>query len=592
MGTDQWKLPAVPSALHTADQRVVVRFGRDSRAAVVDDSGLRWMDEPNRDGRDAVGDGRESRWTEEPNRDGRAAVVDDREPRSTGESNRDGDAAVGDDRESGCSEEPNRGTVPRQPASTWRGSARYQTERGQAALMDSCGNQWVIRAEGDGAGQPWVLPAQAAGPWQPVPIGTEAGDQGWDFLVADASGFVWAGGSHGLRRTDPRHPERGWQRVAVDATRLGAVTALTRAANGEALAGFAAGAVLELDLDADGTPIVTPLASAAGPVQGLQVDHLGRLWVASGRQLFRHAASPGAWQQSWEQRAHLPAGNHDLFAAELQGQMVTAGGLTSDYGFPARTHVFDQLLAYDATADQWATMARLPFPRCYGGIAWLEGRLWIVGGAANLEQPDNPDGPRLPLDEVLTFDPGSRAWNRGPSLSQPRLEPVVLAAAGRLWTAGGSGPEGTLDLVESLGPGESTWRREPPLPVPLGQAAGCVLDGQLYFVGAAGLFAFDPIARAWSEPLPAPPSRAQAAQVAAYRGEVWVMGGSLSRTTQRYRPQQRTWVPGPDLPTDQAWGAALDLGGRLIVAGGAHWSERHRIYVFDDRTWALRPAAV
>jgi hypothetical protein len=108
-------------------------------------------------------------------------------------------------------------------------------------------------------------------------------------------------------------------------------------------------------------------------------------------------------------------------------------------------------------------------------------------------------------------------------------------------------------------------------------------------VSTEGFFAFDTAARQWLTGLPQLEKSPQAALVAAFAGEVWVMGGHLSRATWRYTPAEHCWRPGPPLPTFQSWGAAAVLEGNLYVAGGAHWSEAHQRFVFDDRTYVLRP---
>ena len=79
-----------------------------------------------------------------------------------------------------------------------------------------------------------------------------------------------------------------------------------------------------------------------------------------------------------------------------------------------------------------------------------------------------------------------------------------------------------------------------------------------------------------------------AAQVAAHNGEIWVMGGVRTKRTFRYDPEQGEWLPGPDLPTEQSWGSASDLNGRLVLAGGARWSEFHQRYIFDDSAYMYK----
>ncbi|MBT4610687.1 MAG: hypothetical protein HOC05_11650, partial [Gemmatimonadetes bacterium] len=45
---------------------------------------------------------------------------------------------------------------------------------------------------------------------------------------------------------------------------------------------------------------------------------------------------------------------------------------------------------------------------------------------------------------------------------------------------------------------------------------------------------------------------------------------------------------GPDLPTEQAWAAAVVTEGKLMITGGAHGSQQHDATVFDDRSYCLR----
>jgi hypothetical protein len=66
------------------------------------------------------------------------------------------------------------------------------------------------------------------------------------------------------------------------------------------------------------------------------------------------------------------------------------------------------------------------------------------------------------------------------------------------------------------------------------------------------------------------------------------MGGHGDRTIRCYDPESRTWRHGPDLPTEQAWAAAVVMEGTLMVTGGAHGSPQHDATVFDDRSYCLR----
>lgn len=416
-------------------------------------------------------------------------------------------------------------------------------------IVDTYANRWRLTD-----GRLEVCPADT-GQWRPAPDSTDepASEAGWQFVQPDWVGFVWRARADRLERLDPHSLHKGWHVVDIGPSRL---TALGHSADGLTLASFDDGSSVEFDIDAEGE-ICRRLLGQAPP-------------------------NPPTWQS----RARLPGGNHDLFAIEYENRLWMAGGLTHGWGLPARMHVFDELLAYDPSSDRWQVVSHMPFPRCYSGIAQIEGTVWIVGGAANLSAPDDPDGPREPLADVQLYDVAADTWRAGPSLSQARLESVVLVAHGRIWAIGGSDGDG-LDIVESIGPGEAQWRREPSPPHAVNQADGCVVDGVLYVMSKAGFLGFEPQTGEWDGDLPQLEVSPQAAQVTAHNGEIWVMGGSRRRDTHIYDPETRRWRDGPDLPCDNSWGAAVDVSGTLLVAGGAHWSERHQSYFFDDRVWAF-----
>ncbi len=109
-----------------------------------------------------------------------------------------------------------------------------------------------------------------------------------------------------------------------------------------------------------------------------------------------------------------------------------------------------------------------------------------------------------------------------------------------------------------------------------------------------GLAVFDPATHAWSV-IPGP-TQSRSAQIAAWRDELWIMGGvdlAVPNETRIYNPAQRTWRRGPSLPNALAWGAAGVVDDQLVIAGGA-WREptARRGYVFTAATLALQADAI
>ncbi len=413
-----------------------------------------------------------------------------------------------------------------------------------------------------------------------------------NLLAIDASGFVWvsAGGS-GVHRMDPHQPGDGWHTPTGAADWSGRITAMTRShADGDLLFGFDDGTLLEVEADSANTlttHAIVPAGEGGGSIDLIHVDPLGHIWFTSGSQIFRIEAIAQAWQHSWEEVTPLPGGNHDIFAVELDRQLYVAGGLTAGWDFPAAGRVFAQIFRFDPQTRTWNVAGEMPMARCHNGLTTFEGEVWIVGGRANLDKPHSARG-LVPLDEVIVFDPASGTWRDAPSLNTARTEPVALVSTGRVYAIGGSDNEDSFSSVESIGPGENSWRFEAETPRPIRQFAGCVLDDIIYVIGREGAFAYDPGTGTWDD-LPAPEHLPQASYVTAFEGEIWALGDHRSRKGWRYSPAERTWRSGPDLPTQQSWGGAAVLDGRLYVIGEAHWATRLDKFIWDDRVFVLRP---
>ena len=448
--------------------------------------------------------------------------------------------------------------------------------------MDIYANLWTLTTLESGITQVQVLPANTPQEWQIVQLNNDDIKSTWDYIIADQVGFIWLAGNAGLRRFSPRHPDTNWQILATKP-----VTSLGLSPDGLALVGYASGDLIEIDVDTTSKALIRSYPSTAETIHCTFTAADGSIWVATTTQLYHYSSAPTAWQKHWYSLAPLPGANHDIFAVELNGSMYTAGGLTDGWGYPPQTHVFDELLAYDVAYDRWQVIIHMPFPLCYNGLAVFNQTIWVVGGSANLHDPENPDGTRVPLDNVHFYNVETRQWTQAPSLNIARNEPTVMAAAGRLYALGGNTPKGTTNTVESIGLNETTWRFEPPMACPFNQAAGCIVDGLLYCINKDGFFSYNPVTRIWDTHLPQLDPSPQAPLVTAYKGEIWVMGGVQLNTSHRYNPTQRKWHTAPPLPTDQSWGAACTLNHRLIIAGGAHWSATHQKYIYENRSFML-----
>ncbi len=464
------------------------------------------------------------------------------------------------------------------------------------AAEDAFGNTWALATANAAGNAAHVLVRSPANrdTWTPLRQNAALGPGRWSALIADDLGYVWVIGELGVRRFDPRHPSNGWKTLPASQLPKATPTALGVSPKGHALVGFANGSIRELDMHADGRAVMTHIhvnGMPNSPVRAVHADRDGTVWVVAGGGVYRTAP-----KRDWRSLARLPVSNHDVAGVVLDGRLYVAGGITN-YGYPPKMAALDGLWAYDHLGRRWTVLPPMSVTRGYCGIAALAGEIWVLGGYTY--SADGGDRRKV-LDLVEIYDPKIRRWRRGPPLDVPRAELVALTAGERLYVIGGADEKRELTSVLSIAAGEGRWRVEPEAPRAFRQASGCTLDGRIY-IGRSrsdehpqvpGLYVYDPRRRTWwtgAAPMPIGPPNAPL--TAAFRGEVWVMGGwgtKHGRAVYRYAPTTDTWQRGPDLPIPLGWGVAADVAGRLVIAGGAYYSREHHGFVFSDRTFVLR----
>jgi N-acetylneuraminic acid mutarotase len=354
-------------------------------------------------------------------------------------------------------------------------------------------------------------------------------------------------------------------------------------------------------------PAQAPTAWADPSIKGVTTDHWQRLvaddrgyvWLIGKRSLVFDPRKPevGALDTArtnfvsnpnWIAKTRLPISNHDLTAAALNGKFYVAGGLTADYGFPARSHPFDELWELNPNTWSWRVAAKLFRARIYCATAAFDNKIWVIGGDVI-----EPDGKRFAVTTVEMIDPRTGQVTRGLDSTLARPMPLALEANGRLYVMGN--PREQYEQpgrMESIGKGEAAWRPEPDGPAGMGPLAGASLNDKLYvIVPKKGLAIFDAKVSRWDLIVP-PGGVPRSCQMAAYRGEIWMLGGQDIEDPEQsliFHPRTKQFRRGPPLPRPNSWGAAATVNGKLIVTGGAALrSPSDRIYIYNDQTFVLR----
>ncbi len=344
---------------------------------------------------------------------------------------------------------------------------------------------------------------------------------------------------------------------------------------------------------------IEPNINGASPDKWSEIraDEIGFVWLSQGAKTFRFdprkpqqgvqtmtfAPTTVATQQQWEIVARMPASNHDLTAAVLSNKFYVAGGLTAEWGFPTRSHPFDELWELDTKNWQWRVAGKFGRGRIYCATAAFDNKIWIIGGDVI-----ETDGTRHAVTTVQLFDPRNSTVSAGIPNTIARPMPIALAAGGRLYVMGNERDKyDQPGRMESIGAGEKVWRGEPDAPTGMGPLAGATLDGKLYVaVRDRGLVIFDTTIKRWELDDSFKP---RSCQMTAYRGEIWMMGGRDTAgedQTLIYSPLTKKWRQGPLLPRPLSWGAAEVVNGKLIITGGA--ASYGKDYLYNDLTFVLR----
>ena len=135
----------------------------------------------------------------------------------------------------------------------------------------------------------------------------------------------------------------------------------------------------------------------------------------------------------------------------------------------------------------------------------------------------------------------------------------------------------------------SPWSKAAPFPEPQEELYGVAANGKMYVIGGfhngpTGLnYEYDPATDKWTKKTPMPvPAHHEA--LAEYRGKIYVFGGFVSQmkpgqrglagwqpvdNAWEYDPVADSWKALAPIPTKRGSAAAVEVGGKIYVIGGA-----------------------
>ena len=271
--------------------------------------------------------------------------------------------------------------------------------------------------------------------------------------------------------------------------------------------------------------------------------------------------APGAWGM----RAPVLEPLSELALAESNGKLYLMGG------YPPNRVTARTVQIYDIATDTWAYGPQLPMRNNHGMAASVNGKIYLIGGQLNADDPPNSNSY---VNTVYELDPALGVWVTKAPMPTARSSGVAVVHDGKIYVAGGRLPRGSDFAVYD--PAADTWEVLPDLPTQRNHFTGAAIYGRIHYVGGRqgnGLSplmttaheVFDPQTRTWTTAAPMLRPRSGMNGVMA-RGLFHVWGGEapagMFHDHDYYHPHTNTWTELPDMPM-----AVHGIGGSAFVDG-------------------------
>ena len=285
------------------------------------------------------------------------------------------------------------------------------------------------------------------------------------------------------------------------------------------------------------------------------------------------SASEEVIENTWAQKAQMPAPRSALGVAVVEGKIYAIGGKTRGLGGVA----LGTNEMYDPDTGTWTKKAAMPTPRASFAIAVCQKRIYCIGG--------------FNCNSTEVYDPATDTWETKAQMPTSRWQLEANVANDKIYLMGGE-PNQTLNEVYD--PATNSWTTRASIPhIETGNyhqagvyAASAVIDNKIYWIGVVGFFysplgfkllnqMYSPENDSWS--LREPPPAHITPEAAGVTTGVWapkrihVFGDDCYNVT--YDPATDKWSYGKRIsPTRADFGVAVVNDKIYVVGGGYFWS--------------------
>jgi len=284
--------------------------------------------------------------------------------------------------------------------------------------------------------------------------------------------------------------------------------------------------------------------------------------------------SPAFPQGRWTTETRLPKSLQEVSVVGFNGQVYVFGGSIHKV-------TTNNSWSYDPATRSWTS--RAPYPglaRDHMGVAALGSFIYLIGGTTRWPQPS--------VTTVQKYSPSSDTWTAVAPLPTARAATGVAVMNGRIYVAGGATAAVSVADFTAYDPATDTWTALPPMPTPRDHLTAAVVNGKFYAIGGrvnpqscspmTTVEVYDPVTNAWTTAAPMLTAHAGHA-TGSVGGRIQVFGGEGSfadcrtnPTSEEYDPATNTWTALPNMPTPRHGIGGATIGSNVFIPGGATWT--------------------
>ena len=195
--------------------------------------------------------------------------------------------------------------------------------------------------------------------------------------------------------------------------------------------------------------------------------------------------------QSWSALPPMPTPRGAFAAVAVENKIYAVGGAKIPVGMELAdglnvggpVEILGTMEVFDIEKNSWTTLKSMPLARNHHDVAYLDGKLYVIGGTIGSCFPGGLSS-NVPMNEV--YDIATDTWSTRAPMPIARSAIGVAALDGKIYAVGGEGWSDELGRVfranEAYDPKSNSWAEEARMPTPRHSYAKGVIDGKFYAV--------------------------------------------------------------------------------------------------------------